>query len=270
VLGHIKSVQAWNWAAYGKHPAAKDYFRIGDESHISKGFANWVDSGYRELGTKKKPGPDLVAWRFWARGAGKENMVCGVVRDSSDCIGRHYPLLIIGTGSLKDWEDRWDLLPLACDKPWGQIEYASSRMVHDLHTLGTEIRNIRPPYPEWAEFEAHRKGLVASMTASGNDDLNGLKTRASALSDKQEGFISLDHKTFPDQFTLISCWHLLLKTFNKSSPNAVFLGGTFGQSFMAFFNRSLQTADFINLWSIANAGVREDGSLVQRGIGSGL
>ena len=266
MLGNIKSVQNWSWSAYGKHPAAKDYFSIGQESPIGKSFANWIDSGYRELGPTKRPATDPVAWRFWARGAGKENIVCGVVKDSSDSVGRHYPLLIIGTGSLNDWENRWDLLPLACDKPWGQIEYASARMVHDIQALGTEIRNIRPPYPEWAEYESGRKGLMDSLTVKGREhapyDLDNLKTRASGLSGKQEGFISLDHKTFQDQFTLISCWHMLLKAHSKSAPNAVFLGGTFGKSFMAFFNRALQTADFMHLWSLTSAGVREDGSLV--------
>lgn len=266
MLGNIKSVQNWSWSAYGKHPAAKDYFSIGQESPIGKSFANWVDSGYRELGEIKRSVTDQAAWRFWARGAGKENIVCGVVRDSCDSVGRHYPLLIIGTGSLNDWENRWDLLPLACDKSWGQIEYASARMVHDIQALGTEIRNIRPPSPEWAEFESGRKALIETMTVTGREhtpyDLDSLKKKASGLSGKQSGFISLDHKSFQDQFALISCWHMLLKTHRKSVPNAVFLGGTFGQSFMAFFNRSLQTADFMHLWSLTSAGVREDGSLV--------
>jgi type VI secretion system protein VasJ len=266
VLGHIKSIQAWSWSAYGKHPAAKDYFSIGQESPIGKSFANWVDSGYRKLDAKKTPAHDQVAWRFWAKGAGKENMVCGLVRDSSDSVGRHYPLLVIGTGSIRDWEDRWDLLPLACDKPWGQIEYASARMVDDIQALGGEIRNVRQPQPEWTEYESVREGLLASPALSGKEhalyDLDSLKKRAPGLSGKQEGFISLDHKSYEDQLALISCWHMLLKTNSKSAPNAVFIGGTFGQSFMAFFNRSLQTTDFVHLWSLNGTGVREDGSLV--------
>jgi type VI secretion system protein VasJ len=266
VLGNIKSVQNWNWSAYGKHPAAKDYFSIGQESPIGKSFANWVDSGYRGQGAIKRPGADPVAWRFWARGAGKENIVCGIVKDSCDSVGRHYPLLIIGTGSLRDWEKRWDLLPLACDKSWGHIEYVSARMLHDIKALAIEIRNVRQPSSEWAEFESTRKALMESLTVTGREhapyDLDSLKKRAIGLSDKPEGFISLDHKSFHDQFALISCWHMLLKTHSKSVPNAVFIGGTFGQSFMAFFNRSLQTADFMHLWSLTSAGVREDGSLV--------
>lgn len=266
MLGLIKSVPGWSWSAYGKHPAAKDYFSIGQESPIAKSFANWVEAGYTELTAKNKPGNNPVAWRFWARGAGKENIVCGVLRDSSDSIGRHYPLLIMGTGALKDWENRWDLLPLACDQPWGQIEYVSTRMVNDLQALGTEIRNIRQPYDQWAEFSSLSERLLESLSLSGKEhapcDLDGLKSRAAGLSGKQEGFISLDHKSYEDQFALISCWHQLLKVNSKNAPNAVFIGGTFGQSFMAFFNRSLQTADFIHLWSLTSAGVSEDGSLV--------
>lgn len=266
MLGNIKSSPGWSWSAYGKHPSAKDYFSIGQESPIGKSFAGWVDSGYRELGPAKRPGLDSVAWRFWARGAGKENIVCGVLRDSSDSLGRNYPLLIVGTGHLKDWENRWDLLPLACEKSWGQIEYASARMVQDIQALGDDIRNVKQPSSEWAEFESASKDLMKSLAFGGSEhvtyDLDMLKKRASGISGKQEGFISLDHKSYEDQFALISCWHLLLKAQGNSVPNAVFIGGTFGQSFMVFFNRPLQTADFIHLWSLTGEGVREDGSLI--------
>jgi len=256
MLGIIKPVQGWTWAAYGKHPSAGDYIRLGQESPLTKSFAEWVERGYEALSAKKNSAQDPVAWRFWARGAGKDNIVCGVVRDSSDRLGRHYPLLFIGTGPLKDWENMWDLLPLACDRSWGQIEYASARMVSELQSFAAEIQNIRPPSHEWPGFDTDRKRLIESMNASGNESIDSLKKKASGLSGKQEGFISLDQTSFQDQFALISCWHMLLRTHSKSAPSAVFIGGTFGQSFMAFFNRSLQTADFINLWSVANAGVK--------------
>lgn len=262
MLGILRPVQGWSWAAYGKHPSAGDYIRLGQESPLAKSFADWVQRGYEALGTKKNTSQDPVAWRFWARGAGKDNIVCGVVRDSSDRLGRHYPLLFIGTGQLKDWESRWDLLPLAFDKSWGHIEYASARMAGDLQSFADEVRNIRPPSHEWPGIEASRKGIIESITSSGNEDLESLKTKAAVLSGKQEGFINLDNHSFQDQFALINCWHMLLKNNFKSVPNAVFIGGTFSQSFMVFFNRSLQTADFVHLWSVSSAGIRENGSLV--------
>jgi len=50
-------------------------------------------------------------------------LVCGVVRDSVDRLGRPYPLLVLGTGSLREWESHWDLLPYACLPVWQRIEY---------------------------------------------------------------------------------------------------------------------------------------------------
>ncbi|MEW6599494.1 MAG: type VI secretion system-associated protein TagF [Nitrospirota bacterium] len=266
MLGHIKSSQLWSWAAYGKHPSARDYINVGQDSPIAKGFSGWVDSGYEKLGGRKNSAHDQVAWRFWARGAEKEHIVCGLVKDSSDMVGRHYPLLIIGTGALKDWENRWDLMPIVCEKPWGQLEYASARMVQDIHILEKEIQSIRPPCPEWTEHETSRKKLVDSLTGIGHgrNDLDDMKNRAAGLSGREEAYISLDNKIFQDRFALINCWHMFLKSGSKGAPNTVFIGGTFERSYMVIFNRPIKTDDFIDIWSLDSAGAREDGSLVNR------
>ncbi len=248
MLGSIKS--GWHWAAYGKHPSAKDYFRLGPESPLAKSFSDWVERGYSELVSKKDSGRGPVAWRFWARGAGRETLVCGLVKDSSDSLGRPYPFLIIGSGCLNNWEDQWDLLPIACEKPWGRIEYLSARMFDDFRTLETEIHNIRPPFPEWPEFNKKREHLISEKTCFAAP--GGPEERAAGLAEGDRGVICLDRESFHDQFALISLWHRLLKKSDKTVPNAIFMGGTVERSYLAFFKRPLLTGDFVRLWSISS------------------
>jgi type VI secretion system protein VasJ len=262
LLGPIKSGQNWSWAAFGKHPAAKDYFRIGRESHISKSFSNWTESGYKELVSKKTASRKPVAWRFWSRGAGKENLVCGLVKDSSDSLGRQYPLLIVGTGYLDKWEEQWDLLTFACEKLWEQIEYLSARMFGDMKSMETRIENIRPPHPNWSEFNSKRKELLESNQNPHSRTFREMEGSSSDMSNKTEGLIDLDIHGASDLFMSINFWHSFLKSGNQSVPNAVFMGGTVEHSFLAFFKRPLATADFIRLWSVSSAGAGKEGSSV--------
>jgi len=247
----MKFGQSWSWAAYGKHPAAKDYFRIGRESHISKSFAHWTELGYNELASKKTTDRNPVAWRFWSRGVGKENLVCGLVKDSSDSLGRQYPLLIVGTGYLERWEEWWDLLAFACEKLWEQIEYLSAQMFDGLKSMENGIENISPPYPDWSEF---RSKIEESI---GPNDKNQCRASmemghsSSVFLNKTDGLVDLNIQGVSDQFMSINFWHSILKSYSQSVPNSVFMGGVVEHSYLAFYKRPLVTADFIRLWSVS-------------------
>lgn len=260
MLGAIRSNRSWRWAAHGKHPAAKDFFSLGRDTPLSRSFSDWVETGYNEMDLKKSGNHDPVAWRFWAGGSRKDVLVCGVVKDSSDNVGRSYPLLIVGDGALKGCKDQWDLLPFACEKTWVRTEYLSARMFTDFRMLENEIQNIRAPYAEWSGFNAKRKELIES----GAILINNAASREFAgidgdLLDKTEGYISLDQLPVHDHFSLIVSLHYILKTHTKGIPNAVFMGGTVDKSYMAFFKRPLLTDDFARLWSVSGSGIMKGG-----------
>ena len=142
--------QDWQWAAFGKHPTAKDYFRLGEETPFVEGLFGWVENGYQLLTARENGSPDFCSWRFWAREAGKNTLVCGVLRVSSDSLGRPYPLVIMGSGTLKNWQENWDLIPLAAERTWRQIEYLAANLFTDFKKLEDEIRTIRPPEADWS------------------------------------------------------------------------------------------------------------------------
>jgi len=244
----------WQWAAFGKHPVASDFFRLGEDIPLTKGFSDWVKKGYETLTSKKSTSLDLYAWRFWVRGAQKENIACGVIRDSSDSVGRPYPLLIIGTGPLPGWKEKWDLLPFACERTWDQIEYLSALVANDFKKLEVEVHHIRPPHPEWPKFIGKRKGLEDLWSNSNTNpislNLKDMERQASSASDKAEFIVYLDQNPLNDQFVQVSLWHYLLKNHIKAAPNAIFMGGTLDRIYLAIFRRPLTPADFIQLWSL--------------------
>lgn len=248
----------WHWSAFGKHPAAADYFRLGHSSPFVDGLTKWVENGYRLLAERSDAPPPFCSWRFWARGYGRDSLVLGVVRVSSDSMGRPYPLLIMGSGPLEGWEGRWDLLPFAGEKSWCQIEFLATHTFGDLRKLEEGLQGLRSPSPEWDELAERRRGL--NRLGSPLDpyasflDIPRLEVVAAERSGKDEFSVRLDRGPVNDKITLVSLWHLLAKGAAKGVPNALFMGGTLERSFLASYRRPLAPGDFLHLWSASDAG----------------
>lgn len=251
MLGSINLKTSWNWTACGKHPVAADYFSAGSDNPLLKALSDWVKNGYRILGPRNKRTPNLYSWRFWAGGAGKGNLICGIVRDSSDSLGRPYPLLIMGTGSLKGWRDHWEFLPFACEKTWSQIEYLSARRFMDFKQLEEGVRMIDPPDSDWSTFQNQSVSRSDLKFSLGNQFHSGVDNFA-----KDTDFLlPLDCGPLNDCFKAAALWHLFLKTRLGNRPNAVFMGGVPEKTFLSLINHALVPNDFVRLWSVCKARV---------------
>lgn len=242
MLGTVASGRGWLWAASGKHPATSDFFQAGLAFPLMKGFSDWVDNGYQAL-TKKGGGcPGPLAWRFWARSGEKERLAVGLLRDSSDRLGRPYPLLIMGTGPLNGWEDHWDLVPFACEGAWNQMEYLSAQSFKEFQSFESEIQNVRPPQARWLEFGAREKALECTKD---------YEDRINTMAMEGEIRIPLEEASLKDYSALIYLCHALLRTHLSRIPSAVFMGGNQTRPFMTAFQRPLTTEDFFGLWSVS-------------------
>ncbi|MDH4264795.1 MAG: TagF domain-containing protein [Deltaproteobacteria bacterium] len=239
MLGSIKSSQPWQWSASGKHPAMKDFFNLGHNGPLALGFSEWVKNGFQQVGSPKDPS-SFYSWRFWARGFKKENLACGIVRDSSDSLGRPYPILIMGLGPLNGWEEVWDLLPSACEITWNQMEYLSTRIFKGLKQLEEEVQNIQLPSSGWEELAGKR------------GDFEELERQVLHRKEEKEFFIHLDQEPL-DPSAWIRFWHFHFKKKGEGIPNALFMGGTLAKAFLAVFKRPLVASDFVRLWSVASA-----------------
>ena len=253
MLGLGKPKNRWNWAACGKHPVARDYFRLSLNTSLLVAFENWIEKGYQALSSRQPSDQSMYSWRFWAKGIKKGNLICGVAKDSSDSIGRPYPLIIMGEGILDGWEEHWDLLPHAFETTWDKIEYMSSRRFENLKGLEHEVCAIKNPKPDWLEWKSQSKNqgklqsLTHALTISKDND--EIKEKAACLAKKMECLVPLDIQTDEDPLDIASYWNSLLKVHSPNVPNAVFLGGVPEKRFLAVFNRSLNTNDFVRLWS---------------------
>jgi type VI secretion system ImpM family protein len=242
VLGIKKSKKPWEWAACGKHPVAGDYFRIGPDTQLFKAFLSWVENGFQKLDSQQ--GQRICSYRFWAKGDEKESLVCGVVRDSSDHLGRPYPLLIMGTGPLKGLKDNWNLLAEACDKTWGQMERLCTRQYEDVKQVEHEVPLIKPPYNNWKELSDLNGDKMGS-----DSDIDAVKRELAGLPHGKEAFIPLVSLSPNDPKKGATFLHFMLNSFSKEIPNAVFMGGALDKPCMAVFNRPLTSSDFVRLWS---------------------
>jgi type VI secretion system protein VasJ len=259
VLGTLETVQDWQWAAFGKHPAAKDYFRVGEKTPFIEGLFGWIEKGYRILSDDVNASPDFCSWRFCAREAGRDSLVCGVVRLSSDSFGRAYPLVIMGTGALRCWQENWDLLPFACEKTWRQIEHLAANLYATFNKLEEEIQAIRPPVADWQGLAEKRRELNAFGSPldpyASFLDLGDLKKLAAAGKGRSEVFVSLDRGPCADKILHVSLWHLLLKEALPAFPNVLFMGGTLDKALLVLFQRPLKSTDFTLLWSVSSGGL---------------
>lgn len=245
MLGRVKTERVWQWGAYGKQPWAKDYFKVGSAFPLLNGFADWIEKGYNTVAAKNTHADKQHSWRFWTREPRQDHVICGVIRDSADALGRPYPFLIIGVGPLEGWKKNWELFPFVFDSVWGQVEYLCTRMYGDSRVLEAEVSSIRSPIAEWSRFSEERERLMA-----GSSDFEPLQ-QTFLNHEETEGLLRIDEQPH-DYFKTVSLCHEAIKRRADIPPNAVFMGGTLDRTYFVHFRRPLTTSDFTRLWAINN------------------
>lgn len=247
-------MKRWQWVICGKHPGVKDYFHLGPNLPMVAALADWIEKGYRGIAGARPATASLLSWRFWAGGPERHTLLCGILRDSSDSVGRPYPLLVAGCGYLSEWQARWDLVPQACEQCWSQMESLSARIFRNLQQLEGELLRVREPEPRWTEFAPIPAPSGATGVASGKapgalfSDL--IENQAVARASDSDIVVALDETPSLDPFAVIHQWHTCLKKHHAEPPKAVFMGGNASASRLAFYRRPLTTQDFARLWAI--------------------
>jgi type VI secretion system protein VasJ len=253
MLESLKSKTLWNWYIDGKHPVASDFLELGVEDSLLKAFIDWTAAGYQQLiAGQGSPGGDR-SWRFWLNGQKKGTLICGVSRDSSDRIGRHHPLIIIGSGHLNNWESNWDLVPYALEDIWGRIEYLACGRFNDVGQLKDGLGHIKKPSSDWLAL-ANQRATDGTMNASiyVARDPHAMGRHVLQLINTGSDVVELNPHAGTDPFFAAGYWIFALKAHVKFVPTAVFMGGIPEKSFLVIFNRSLTTEDFVRLWSITS------------------
>ncbi len=241
MLGMIGGNQPWEWSAFGKHPSAKDFISIGSDNGILKAFGGWLECGYAELRRDGLEKRGHHSWRFWIKGPKRKQIICGIGRDSSDSLGRPYPILVLSIGNLRKWEKNWDLLPFSFERTWAQMEGFATGRFDGVKQLEQGLYKLPPPKSEWGAFESRMEaeGNAGAVLFWDDQFVNRKEFSAPLPSGSEEG-----------PFEQACSYHRLLKEKLKRAPNGIFMGGPAEASYIVVFGRALVPEDVTKLWSM--------------------
>ncbi len=253
MLETLKPKSKWVWSAWGKHPLAKDYIQLGTLTSLGKAFAGWIAKGYKRLSTDSGEPPPACAWRFWAKGDGRSTIVCGTIQTSSDGIGRPFPLLLMGNGSINGWQKHWHLLPAGLDSTWRRLEHLTSYQGKSIQSFEEALVTLAIPQPAWRELgERFASGLLTNESAAQLKPVNREKLLAGFVN-QQMIWEKLEEQGDANLLAQSVMIHDLIKRQTAAIPSLVFMGGVPGAAYLAFFQRSLRSADFVRLWRPTNS-----------------
>lgn len=235
--------------ACGKHPVANDFFQIGQQNYLGSEFCTWARKGYEKTVAQLGSSRIIHSWRFWTKGSARNDLILGLLRDSSDARGRLFPLLIVGIGAFKGWTRSWSRLPLACAGTWQTIEHLSATRLATLNDFETHLSSLRPNLellqnndqrPQYSQKT--NKSLFQRLSLNKESDPRSLI--AFQMSTNGPGEDAAD--------PVVSV-HLHLQTSLQGSlPQAVFMGGTMETQLVLSFFRPLTAHDFLWMWSITD------------------
>ncbi len=235
-IGKEKSVP--QISAYGKHPAFDDYFSMNIDSPLAKALSSWVERG-AEQGKDRTENKKPRSFRFWIRGIKKEDLVLGIVRDSSDSLGRYYPLLILALAQMKNRDRLWH------------------RIFSDFSFVFREFENkIAARYDTFKDFEMTLSQQIFLQADLKKRESTGLSTRIRTWFDKEKYRESmvLPIATLTKAYAGQASGGGKPGFFKRKTelPSAVFIGGLTDNPCVAFFNRPLQAQDFFHLFQMPN------------------
>ena len=241
----------WQWSLTGKHPAFSDYFELGRPLPLMTTFFGWLRKGYAMVSSRRGEGGDDRSWRFWSRGIDKGSLVCGFLKDSGDGLGRPYPFLVIGQGPLAGWEDHWDLVGLACQKTWNEMESLSRESFRDLRELERTLSGVPSPESAWERLGQERERLGGCKSPDEGGPVSDGGVKAVLAEHRGEDFfvIPLNQSSAEDISRSAMICHVAMGEHFQSPPNAVFVGGTSDKGYLVVYRRALSAGDFVHLWS---------------------
>ena len=253
MLGPINIGKRWNWALCGKHPAFGDYLTIHVHTGLFKTLADWMEQGFQGVTSRVRSPSEMCSWRFWARGAEKQRVACGLLKDSTDCMGRPYPLLVLGIGALKGFSEHWQFLPLAFEDTWGRMEYITGITTSNIDHLKAQLNLLWNSLPVGSSFDqaawSRQNPTLVNCTEVDREPQVPVESDMQAL-DAEAFFHPLGADKNMASTEVVNQWHVFLRKWTRDAPVAVFFGGTTQASYMAVFRRALRTTDFVQLWTI--------------------
>jgi type VI secretion system protein VasJ len=234
MLGIGKQKTRLEVSAYGKHPAFDDYLSVNMNTPLANALSAWIENGIKSDGTADKS-KRIHSFRFWVLGIKKEELVLGIVRDSSDRLGRAYPLLIIGRTRMKNRDKQWPAIFSGFGPVFRAFEEMTTARYGAFKEFEASLLNVQFSQPN---FEKSDTNFSNSLTAWFKKEKER-RSLALPVSDLLDKFVSHPHD--PQRRGIFQP--------NPPLPGAVFLGGLPDNPMVNMYNRPLATRDFHTLFN---------------------
>ncbi len=239
--------------AGGKHPSFRDFINYGTETSMSRALSQWIDRGHTEFTSRFGTAYQGVSWRFWSRGNDWDTIAWGVLKASSDSIGRCYPLLILAQDRISNRNDIWDRLPTGLDEGWKRMEQLTAMRFTTAQMFQDELARLSRSVLKWKEsLWKEPDDKSGRITPELEEYMN---TAWTALKSEELTVLTLPLKEIPpgpeELFDPVAAWHLYFRSRWPEPPLASFAGGMATEPRLVFFKRPLAHKDFTTLWSIS-------------------
>ncbi len=242
MLGIGKKKTNFQVAAHGKHPAFNDYFSLNIDFPMAEALVNWMEKG---TALRTNHDNNIHAFRFWIRGIKKGELIFGIIRDSSDILGRAYPLLIIARGIVKNWEKKWYYIFSSFDTVFRAFEDITASQYENFKAFATRLSKV-------ISFESSALGGAGLEWQYQYKILNERSRLPEIMrvwfnKNMEKGAMLLSVKTLFNEFTSynpdLKCRGAIKD--KKEIPGAAFMGGLPDDPVLAIFSRPLKAEDFL-------------------------
>ena len=143
-------------------------------------------------------------------------------------------------------------LPHALAVVWQQMEYLASKRFGNFKELAGAVNRIPPPADDWCNSHGPDQSGENHQLLPDPIQIPSLGFEAAfhQLREQRVAEIPIDAKTSAASENLPTLWSCHLHDRGMGLPQAFFIGGGPAKQFVLLYARSLQSADFVRLWSI--------------------
>lgn len=241
MLGININNREWQWSVYGKHPSFNDYLNYQTNNKLLHALSMWVESGSKQIEAKNNL---IYSYRFWVKGIKKNDLIFGIIKNSSDSIGRHYPLFIAGHGTILGWAKNWDIVFQVFDSILRIFETLSAKRFQNFNDVKLNLNNIKFNPLEWEKtisIMGNPDEFDSLDILAGYYELNRIKnSNKQAMSE-----ISIPIINDNPSESFVEKPGLMKNLFKRKAPvpDCVFIGGLPEQPVLKVFNRPLVPDD---------------------------
>ncbi len=235
-------------SACGKHPAFDDYFSVNVDSPMGNALRVWVENGMA-VGGKRDPSRIPYSFRFWVRGIKKKEVILGILRDSSDRMGRIYPLMMMGRLFMDERDRQWHHIFSLFENIFREFEGMTAAHYQGFRELENGLCTLAG------------RSLPPAGGPGDPDPFSGcIKAWFDRDRQKRE-VLTLPVNTMKLEFSDFGPAKESRGFFGPKpvSPGAVFLGGRPENPVVSIYSRALNTRDFLTLFDLTGEDIGQSG-----------